>query len=153
MRRPSTTITRVLLAAGAAIFIGCAPQGGEAPAVIETEEVGPAPDAELDLSSDRKAKPRQAAGGQLPGSFPDGLPVYQPSSISDLGAVESGQFVHFVSSDDSERVRAWYRDALSRGGWAVELGPGGEMVATRGGRRATIAIEDGGPVTLILVDY
>ncbi len=143
----------VLLAAAAAIGSGCAPQGEGPPPVLETEEVGPAPDAELDLSTDRKAKPRAAVGGQLPGSFPPGLPVYQPSSISDLGEVEGGQFVHFVSPDETERVRSWYRDALARAGWTVEAGPSGEMVVTGGGRRATISIRDGGPVTLILVDY
>ena len=154
MRAPFRRIALYLLLVAAVSFgAGCAPQGDEAPAVLETEEVGPAPDAELDLSSDRKAKPRPSSAGQLPGSFPEGLPVYQPASISDLGEVDGREFVHFVSPDEPEEIRAWYRSELIAAGWAVDEGPGGELIATRAPRRANISIEDAGSVTLILVDY
>ncbi len=154
MRPASRSVAWALALPAWWLLAGCAPQpGDEAPPVIETEDVGPAPDQELDLSADRKAKARSRASGMLPGSFPEGLPVYEPASIADIGGGDSGGFVQFVSPDDADRVRNRYRSALASAGWSVEESPGGGLVAGRGGRRVGISIIDSGPVTLIQVDY
>lgn len=133
---------------------GCAPQqGGDAPVILETEDVGPSPDDDLDLSSDRKAKARAATSGQLPGSFPEGLPVYKPSTISDVGQGERRDFVQLMSQHDAARIRSWYPGALGRAGWSVESGATGELIATRGRYRARITIQTSGPVTLVRIEY
>lgn len=143
-----------LLLALASLTTACAPdRAGEGPAVLETEDVGPAPDDELDLSTDRKAAPRAATSGQLPRSFPEGLPVYKPSTISDVGQGETEDFVQLMSQHDAAKIGAWYQGALDRAGWSVESGPGGSLVATRGRYRARISIQTSGPVTLVRIAY
>ncbi len=133
--------------------VACAPpQGDDQPVVLETEDVGPGLD-EVDLTSDRKGAPRSATSGKLPGGFPDGLPIYKPSTISDLGEGETVDFVQFMSQDDTAAVRSWYPAALTRAGWSVESGPGDSLIVSRGQLRARISIESSGPVTLIRVEY
>lgn len=132
---------------------GCAPQqGGEEPVVLETEEIG-LEDEELDLSGDRKGKPPSRSAGQLPGGFPEDLPIYKPSTIADMGQGEGGDFVQFMSQDKADTVRAWYPGALAGAGWSVERGPEDVLIASRGQRRARISIEASGPVALIRVDF
>lgn len=133
---------------------GCAPQPeAEQPTEIETEDIGPASDDEFDLAGDRKAAPRPATSGKLPGGFPEGLPIYKPSTISDIGQGEVGDYVQFMSQDDAATVRAWYPAALAGAGWSVESGSGGVLIVSRGQRSARISIETSGPVALIRVEY
>lgn len=150
--RPGRGWTFAWIATLGAAACGAPPEGGEA-VVFETEEIGSALEDELDLSTDRKAAPRASSSGKLPGHFPEGLPVYKPSTISDLGVGERGDFVQFMSQDGADEIRAWYRTALSRAGWSVERASGGALVVVRGQRRAIIKIEASGPVTFVRVEY
>lgn len=153
MRSFGWSIGWVLVLGSAVPFAACAPErGGDAPPVLETEDVGPAFEEDLDLSTDRKGTARGPAG-KLPGDFPEGLPVYKPSTISDMGQGERGSYVQFMSQDGAAKIRSWYQSALAGAGWKVESGPGGGLVATRGQRRARLSFETSGPVTLIRVDY
>ena len=142
-----------LAVAAALTAADCAPQPtGEEPVVLETEDVGPGAE-DVDLSSDRKGAKRSATAGQLPGSFPEGLPVYKPSTISDVGQEPTEDFVQLMSQHNAAAIDSWYRSALPAAGWAVESGPGGELIATRGRTRARITIQTSGPVTLVRIAY
>ena len=135
-------------------LLGCAPQpAGERPAEFETEDIGPAPDADIDLSADQRAAPRRAASGQLPGDFPAGMPVYQGASISDIGEGGLGGMVQFAANARPESVRSWYQSALPRSGWVVETSPDGGIVASKGASRARITVEAAGSASTITVVY
>ncbi len=140
--------------AAAALIVGCAPPpADEAPPVLETEDIGPGSEEELDLSTDRRGARRSATSGQLPGGFPEGLPIYQPSTISDVGQGEDRGFVQFMSQHDAEAIRGWYPSALASAGWSVESAPDGALLVRRGQRSARLTIESSGAVAVIRVEY
>jgi hypothetical protein len=137
-----------------ALSFGCAPpETAEEPIVLETEDIGPA-EPELDLSADQVAKRRsRGLGGQLPIGFPEGMPLFQPSSIIDIGEGGTGGYVLFETPADRAAVEGWLRPALGRGGWSVTSDSGGVLSVTRGQGAARITISDAGPVTAIRIEY
>lgn len=136
------------------LLSGCAPtETAEEPIVLETEDIGPA-ETELDLSTDQVAKRRsRALGGQLPVGFPEGLPLYQPSTIVDIGEGGTGGYVLFETPAEPAAVAGWLRSELGRSGWSVSSDSGGALAVTRGGRSARISVSDAGPVTAIRIEY
>jgi len=146
-----STLCAVVLAA---YSLGCAPtETSEESIVLETEDIGPA-DSELDLSGDQVAKRRtRGLGGQLPIGFPEGMPVFQPSSIIDIGEGGTGGYVLLETSAGRAAVEGWLRPALSRGGWSIASDSGGVLSVTREQRSARISISDAGPVTSIRIEY
>lgn len=133
---------------------GCAPpEAAQEPIVLETEDIGPG-DSEIDLTGDEVAK-RQRTGmsGQLPSSFPEGLPVYKPSTIIDIGEGGMGGYVLFEATAQPAAVEGWLLPALDGSGWSVATEAGGVMNVTRGAKSARISISDEGPVTAIRVEY
>lgn len=147
----------LLLAATAATltWVGCAPEPAqkEEPVILETEDVEFSSDAEIDLSGDQKGAPRRKSSGQLPTDFPAELPIFQPSSISDIGEGGLGGLVQFVAQAKPAAVRDWYRSALTRSGWSVEISADGAMLASLGARRARISVEAAGPGSTVTVQY
>ena len=151
----SCTLSTVLVAA-LALSSSCAPapDAVEEPIVLETEDVVPAPDADLDLSGDQVAKRRsESVGGQLPVGFPEGLPVFQPSTIVDIGEGGRGGYVLFETGAPAASVENRLRSALAGAGWSVAAEPGGAMAVARGARSARISISEAGPMTAIRVEY
>jgi len=146
---PGTLVLALLLSA-------CSPpEVAEEPVVLETEDIGPADDAELDLSGDQVAKRRSRGGmgGQLPSSFPAALPVYQPSTIVDIGEGGTGGYVLFETSSAPATVQSWLRSALAGSGWSVVPEADGGLAATQGSLTVRISVSKAGPVTAIRVDY
>ena len=141
--------TLSILLAGA-----CAPrEASEGPVELETEDIVPEQETAIDLTADKKAAPRAKGGGQLPGTFPEGMPVFEPSSISDLGDAGLGDYVQFVAAVSPGEVESWYRSALARAGWSVEDVGEGVMIVARGGVDARVSLEKSGPATFIRIDY
>ncbi len=154
MRRLDSALARALV--GALCFAAACspgPSPGEEPAELETVDVEMGEESEFDLSTDRRAAPRLEGGGELPGDFPSTLPVYKPSTISDIGRTAEGGYVQLRSRDPESRVKGWYPSALERAGWSAETAPGGVLFATRNGARVRISIEQPGPVSVIRIEY
>lgn len=147
--RPTAIVSLV------ALLIGCAPPDpAEGPIELEVEDIGPAADAELDLSGDEVAKRRSGGtGGQLPGGFPAELPIYRPSTIVDIGDGGLGGYVLFDTTAQAADVESWMRSSLNRAGWSIDADAGGVLTVSRDSRRARVSIVDSGPVTTIRVEY
>jgi len=147
----------LLLAATAATlaWLGCAPEPKqrEEPVILETEDVEFSSDAEIDLTGDQKGAPRRASSGQLPSDFPAELPVFEPSSISDIGEGGLGGLVQFVAQARPPAVRDWYRSSLPRAGWTVAISGDGAMTAVKGASRVSISVVASGPGSTITVKY
>jgi hypothetical protein len=134
---------------------GCAgPEpGSEEPVVLETEDIFEEP-SELDLSQDQVARQRkETLAGRLPSSFPDGLPVFIPSSIVDIGEGGKGGHVVFDTPNTAAAVESWLRTELGRSGWSIDADSGTSMTVSRGGQSARISVSGDGPMTSIRVDY
>lgn len=152
-RRPFALLLASMAATLA--WLGCAPEPKqrEQPVILETEDVELSSDAEIDLSGDQKGAKRRASSGQLPSDFPAELPIFQPSSISDIGEGGLGGLVQFVAQARPAAVRDWYRSSLPRAGWTVAISGGGAMDAAKGARRVSISVEASGPGATITVKY
>jgi hypothetical protein len=57
--------------------------------------------------------------GILPGDFPDQIPLYQPSSLTNHGETDKGlRFVELTIPEPAQRVRMAYFQELQRAGFA-----------------------------------
>lgn len=155
MLDPMTTGRSILcLAALVAGLAGCAPtETAEEPIVLETEDIGPA-EPELDLSNDEVARrTSRGRGGQLPVGFPEGMPLYQPSTIVDIGEGGTGGYVLFETPAKRAVVESWLRSELGRSGWSITSDAGEMWAASRGSWSVGISVSDAGSGTAIRIEY
>ena len=154
-RSPNALRAPIALTLTVALAVACSPGPGpgEEPAELEIVDVEPVETLDVDLSEDRRAAPRREGGGRLPSDYPSGLPVFQPSTIADIEQHEEGGSVQFRARSDEGTVKAWYLTSLEAAGWSVQTGPGGILLAERGGVAARITIDQPGPVTVVVVEY
>lgn len=86
---------------------------------LEVEEVGAAPDAAHDPSTDPQEKRRPTSHlGVLPGDYPAGLPVPPESSLVDYGDRDDGaRFVELHTTAGVDTVRDALEGAWRAAGW------------------------------------
>ncbi len=145
--RPMVLVTALALA------FGCVGGDSGDPAVIETVDVRPSRTSALTTAYD-EASPerREAFSGVLPSDFPDGLPLYDPSNLTDFGR-EDGRFVLLFSPDAATMVRDRMRAELARSGWTLVDGAAELGTWRRGSQSVVIAITDARPGTEIRIEY
>ena len=142
-----------VLAIALAVAVGCG--GGESGGrmEIETVDVQPSRTSVLTTAYDEAApERREAFSGVLPSDFPDGLPLYDPSNLTDFGS-EDGRFVLLFSPDAATMVRDRMRAELARSGWTLVDGTAERGTWRRGSQSVVMAISDARPGTEIRIDY
>jgi hypothetical protein len=149
-RRPLPAVALLLVALG----VACSPPPDEAPLrPLETEEVGGAPDATADLSSDPVGpRPVEGLAGVLPPDFPRSVTIVTPSSLVDFGQDEKGRYILVMVGGSLAGVRERQLGALRQGGWSVAGGPP-VYRATKGGVTVTLELTDVKGATEIRMGY
>ncbi len=153
---PTASSRSALASAALALLLVAAcgePARERADKPLATVDVGPAQDAEMDISGDAVGPPMVLeTAAALPADFPAGFPLYRPSTMVDFGSGTSGwRYVLFMSPDRPSRVRAGMEAALEAAGWRAA----GAQGTLRGptGREARIAYREDPPGTEIRVEY
>lgn len=144
---------RTLLALSIAIVsLGCDRSGPEKeePMELETVDVGGGPDAGLTTDFDEKAKRVEIdMGGVLPSDFPEGMPIFSPSSVVDLGP----GFVEMDTPVPLSEVRSSLGTQIQRAGWTVDsIGEEGSLYR-RNGQQVRVELLDPGSGTRIRYRY
>ena len=136
------------------LLAGCTKESAE-PKEIETVDVSPGRTAVLTTLYDDVAPQRhESFSGVLPPGFPVALPLYDPSSLTDFGDIDTGgQYVLMFSPDNAAMVCDRMVGELRRSGWALIQGDIEHGSYRRGSRRVTMAIREAKPGTEIRVEY
>ena len=95
---------------------------------------------------------REAFSGVLPSDFPEGLPLYKPSNLTDFGS-EGGRFVLLFSPDAATMVRDRMRSELARSGWTMVDGTAERGTWRRGSQSVVLDVSDARPGTEIRIEY
>jgi hypothetical protein len=136
-----------MLAFGLLVLGGCGFGGGsgEVDDTVDVKEPIPA----VDTSEDIQEKERgPELTGVLPGDFPEGLPVYLPASVVELGQGT----VTLLSPHSRQRVRREYEKTLRNAGWSVG-GEGAILELSKSGQSVRLVYAEGGPGTAYRIDY
>lgn len=138
----------------AGLLAGCAKESAE-PGEIETVDVAPSRTSVLTTAYDDVAPQRhESFSGVLPAGFPADLPLYDPSNLTDFGAIDTGgNYVLMFSPDKAAMVRDGMASELRRSGWALIQGDSEQGSYRRGSQRVTLSIRDAQPGTEIRVEY
>ena len=147
--RAAATAAALLLVA-----LACAPreQGASSEASIETEDVDAGPTSNMvPLEDEQTANTGEQLSGLLPDDFPNDLPVYLPSSVSDFGVVsEAVRFLELRTPDSAATVRSAIAQNWSQRGWRAT----GNGTYERSGRNVTLSVtEEGLADTRIRIEY
>lgn len=134
--------------------LGCGGPSDEAsqvPAVLEVEEIPPPVDATYSTEADEVgAYVGETVAGALPGGFPVGLPLPQPSSVIDFGPAGGGRsYTELAVPSSPASVRESWEKRLRSAGWSS--GGGGRW--TRDGRDVSIRIDPGPSGSRLRVEY
>ena len=126
-----------------------APKSKE-PMELETVDVGGGPDAALTTEFDERAKRVEIEmGGVLPSDFPEGMPIFSPSSVVDLGP----GYVEMDTPVTLNEVRSSLGAQIQRAGWTVEsIGDEGSLYS-RNGQQVRVELLDPGSGTRIRYRY
>jgi hypothetical protein len=139
----------------ALLLAACAgPDAGE-PGELELIEVAPSRTSVLTTDYDVAAAPqsRTAFSGVLPSDFPDDLPLYDPSTLTDFGGEGGGRYVILFTPDATTMVRDRMRGELARSGWTLIDGDTESGTWRRGSHSVIMYISDARPGTEIRVEY
>lgn len=81
-------------------------------------------------------------GVELPGDFPDDVPVYDDASvmITTTDSSREGYYVTMSSTDDFSTIKDWYKKALEDEGWTID---GETSYAAGDGETATFSCTKG----------
>lgn len=131
---------------------GCSPSESKPaePKELETVDVDGGLDAQLSTEHDERAKQVGVElGGVLPSDFPEGMPVFSPSSVVDFGP----GFVELDTPVPAGEVRSSLGGQIQRSGWTVDsIGDGGSSYS-RDGFGVRVAVTDVGSGTRIRYEY
>lgn len=149
---PGRALTATALALAA---LACAsPSEERTPPVIETEDVGPAGDAGLDLAGDEVGRRRGDDRGVLPSDFPAGLPLFEPYYVVDFGDADGGgRFVELAVSSPPETVLTDLRRRAAAAGWTVASPAAGSLAVERRGLGVRIRVDATGAGASIRVEW
>ena len=125
MRLPRFSGTpTTLLATGAAglslaLLLACQPPVVDESTPLETVEVDRGPTEVFSPDDDAVAAGSSSGvSGALPGNFPDDLPIFEPSSVTDFGVLDdSSSFLVLHTDRELSEVTGVLRSALDRSTW------------------------------------
>ena len=140
-------MVRGLLVLGLFTFGACGlgSGSGEVEETVDVQEPIPSVDTSEDI---QEAEREPELTGILPGDFPQGLPVYLPSSVVELGQGS----VTLLSPHARQQVERQYGQALRDAGWSV-AGEGAILELSQSGRTVKLVYAEGGPGTAYRIDY
>ena len=91
--------------------------------------------------------------GELPSDFPDDVPQYPGSKVTEArGTLDAGIAVTFDSPDSIETITKFYEDSLAAMGWQTQTQPTEEGTMVLGDKEDKIlaaTIQGGGQGTLV----
>jgi hypothetical protein len=148
-RAPLVLLTALVAASG----LGCRdeePAASARPvAELETVDVAPPPDANVDPSRDVQERRRaETFAGVLPEAFPQGFPLPPGASLVDQGP----RWVELLVGRRSATVEPQYLAQLRAAGWRVTTA-GGQHRVERRGTSVRARLSAAGPSTRIRLDY
>lgn len=143
------TCLAVLIAITSVACDRSAPESRE-PMELDTVDVGGGPDAGLTTEFDERARRVEIEmGGVLPSDFPEGMPIFSPSSVVDLGP----GFVEMDTPVPLNEVRSSLGAQIQKAGWTVEsIGEEGSLYS-RNGQQVRVELLDPGSGTRIRYRY
>jgi len=124
---------------------------GEEAQAVETIEIGGPPDSSLSTTSDIQAPTLANPGvsGVIPAGFPEGLPLYQPSTVVDSGGTDGGRYVVFQADEPPAVVRVGLLAEWEQAGWRSA----GRGSYRRGSRKVELKLTAQGSGSNLRIDY
>lgn len=144
----------IVAALAVCVLAACGASDDDGSLEIETVDVAPGRTSVLTTAYDEVAPQRQESfTGVLPAGFPEDLPLYNPSNLTDFGNTESGLYVLLFSPDETTMVRQRLTVELRRTGWTLIDGDSGRGTYRRGSRSVVLNILEARPGTEIRIEY
>jgi len=142
---------RLLALIGAVVIVGaCGDQEQQSAETAPNAQLAP---SELPLSLDDRvelAKPRYEG---LPDNYPSDVPRYPGVIVTHVKASgDNGLSVGMTSTDDVEKVAAFFADTFAAEGWGTDIKntPNGRaIIAAKDNRNATALVRRNGDITNI----
>jgi hypothetical protein len=158
LRARRSAVAALVLVPLLALTTACGDDEGPAPhrqpGELQTVEVAPPPDAQVDPSRDVQERRRaETFAGVLPGRFPRTLPLPPQASLVDQGGGKGAAWVEVLVPRRPAAVRAPYLQQLRTAGWEVSAEGTDAWRCRRADAAVRLSLRAQGPSTRLRLEY